>query len=443
MHIAYLINQYPQTSQSFIRREIAALEAQGFTVDRYTIRTWDQQVVDPGDVAEKAKARVILGVGALGLLWALVRIALTRPLRFLKTLRLAFKLGKRGERGRLYHLIYLAEACVLLPWLTKSGAAHVHAHFGTNSTTVALLARSLGGPPYSFTCHGPEEFDRPAALKLGDKIAHAAFAVAVSEFGRSQLFRWCGHEHWHKIHVVHCGVDASYLDPALAAARTPVPDVPRLACVGRLAEQKGQLLLVQAAGLLAERGVYCELVLVGDGPMRAEIERLIARLNLTDRVTITGWASNQQVRDHLLGARAMVLPSFAEGLPVVVMEALALGRPVLSTFVAGIPELVAPGACGYLVPAGSVDLLADAMAQVLRAGADELREMGREGVRRVWAAHDAATEAAKLADLFRRLSRSERPGVQASSTPTLDAARSIETKADTTIGAEVAVSRTN
>ncbi|HSI37050.1 MAG TPA: glycosyltransferase family 4 protein [Tepidisphaeraceae bacterium] len=443
MHIAYLINQYPQTSQSFIRREIAALEAQGFTVDRYTIRTWDQQVVDPGDIAEKAKARVVLGVGALGLLLALLRTALTRPLRFLKALRLAFKLGKRGERGRLYHLIYLAEACVLLPWLTKSGAAHVHAHFGTNSTTVALLTRSLGGPPYSFTCHGPEEFDRPAALKLGDKIAHAAFAVAVSEFGRSQLFRWCGHEHWHKIHVIRCGVDASYLDPALAAARPPVPDVPRLACVGRLAEQKGQLLLVQAAGLLAKRGVHCDLLLVGDGPMRPEIERLIKASSLQDRVTITGWASNQQVRDHLLGARAMVLPSFAEGLPVVVMEALALGRPVVSTFVAGIPELVAPGACGYLVPAGSVELLADAMAEVLRAGVDELREMGREGVRRVRAAHDVSTEAARLADLFRRLSQLEHPEVQASSPPPPDAAQSLETQAHGTMSAEIAATHTN
>jgi len=249
--IAYLINQYPQTSQSFIRREIAALEDQGIEVDRYTLRTWDQEVVDAGDKAEKAKTQVVLGVGGARLLLSLARTALTSPTRFLRAFGLTRKLGKRGERGKLYHLIYLAEACVLLKWLKTSGAKHVHAHFGTNSTTVAMLVHALGGPGYSFTCHGPEEFDRPLALKLGEKIEAAEFVVAVSEFGRSQLFRWCGHAHWKKIQVIHCGVDSSFLSSS--ETHPELPDVPRFVCVGRLAEQKGQLLLIEAAARLKAR----------------------------------------------------------------------------------------------------------------------------------------------------------------------------------------------
>ena len=404
MKIAYLINQYPQTSQSFIRREIGALEELGIEVDRFTLRAWDQQVVDPGDLAEKAKTRIVLAVGAMGLLLGVLKVLFTRPLKFLGALRMALQLGKKGDRGRFYHLIYLGEACVLLGWFRRAETEHVHSHFGTNSTTVALLVRVLGGPTYSFTCHGPEEFDRPEALKLGVKIAHAEFAIAVSEYGRSQLFRWCGHENWRKIHVVHCGVDASFL-----AGDTPdLADIPRLVCVGRLAEQKGQLLLVEAAARLKKGGENFELVLVGDGPMRLEIEGLIGRYGLERSVRITGWMSNQQVKDQLINSRAMILPSFAEGLPVVVMEALALRRPVVSTYVAGIPELVTPGICGYLVPAGSVDALTEAMACVLREDASKLREMGRLGAERVAERHNARTEATALADLFRQAAGGDR-----------------------------------
>jgi glycosyltransferase involved in cell wall biosynthesis len=397
--IAYLVNQYPQASQSFIRREINGLEALGLQVDRYTLRTWDQELVDPGDKAEKEKARVVLGVGARGLLIAMLATFFTQPGKWTRAFRLAWKMGKRGEKGRLYQLIYLAEACVLLKWLRESGAEHLHAHFGTNSTTVAMLVHELGGPRYSFTCHGPEEFDRPLALKLGEKISRARFVVAVSEYGRSQLFRWCDHTHWHKIHVVHCGVDASFLE----AGASELSDVHRLVCVGRICEQKGQLLLVEAAGILKRENISFELILAGDGPMRKEVESVIARHDLMEHVKITGWITNQQVREQLLSARAMILPSFAEGLPVVIMESLALKRPVISTYVAGIPELVEPANTGYLVPAGSVDHLAVTMKQVLGEEIGHLRQLGREGARRVALGHDAAQEANRLSHLFRSM----------------------------------------
>ena len=412
VHIAYLINQYPQTSQAFIRREINALESLGLTIDRYTVREWDQQVVDEGDKSEKSKTRVVLNSGAFGLLAATLIACFTRPAKFFRALRLAVKMGKGGERGRLYHLIYLAEACVLLRWLAAKPVDHLHAHFGTNSAAVAMLLRELGGPTYSFTCHGPEEFDRPIALKLGEKIARAAFVVAVSEYGRSQLYRWGSHEHWPRIHVVHCGVDASFLD----GAKVELSDTPRLVCVGRLAEQKGQLLLVQAAAILKKEQIPFHLVLVGDGPMRPDVESLIARNGLSDCVVITGWRTNQQVRQELEKCRAMVLPSFAEGLPVVVMEALALQRPVIATHVAGLPELVESGICGYLVPAGSIDRLADALRTVLREDVHRLRAMGRDGAARVRTAHDATTQASRLANLFRAVAEQSRPTLDSPTT---------------------------
>ena len=174
-----------------------------------------------------------------------------------------------------------------------------------------------------------------------------------------------------------------------------------------MAEQKGQLLLVQAAAILRSQGVPFQLVLVGDGPMRNEIETVVKRNNLHEHVVITGWMSNQQVREQILASRAMVLPSFAEGLPVVIMEALALKRPVISTYVAGIPELVEAGNCGYLVPAGSVTELAGTLRQVLSADVPRLRELGTRGRQRVLERHDACNEAQKLSSLIMSIAQEQ------------------------------------
>src|ERR687885_346731 len=398
MTIAYLVNQYPKVSHSFIRREIAGVEACGIEVKRFALRSCSAELVDEVDKLEQELTQVVLEkIGKVGLLFALLRVAITRPAPFLSALWLMLQVGWHSERGILRHFAYLAEACVLLRWFSQEKIAHVHAHFGTNSTTVAMLCRALGGPPYSFTVHGPEEFDKAEAIALTEKIKRAAFVVAISSFGKSQLYRWCEHEQWSKIQVIHCGVD----DMFLTQAPIPVPDQPRLVCVGRLCEQKGHLLLLEAAGQLVAEGLSFMLVLVGDGPLRTEIETMITRLGLQDHVEITGWASNSEVHQHILASRAMVLPSFAEGLPVVVMEALALSRPVISTYVAGIPELVEPEICGWLVPPGSVEALTNAMRTALQLPVEKLEQMGRVGAFRVAQQHDAAIEASILAALFR------------------------------------------
>lgn len=397
MRIAYFINQYPKVSHSFIRREILALERQGIEVQRIALRGWDDELQDSDDIAERSKTRYVLENGVKGLLKPLLEVLRAQPRRFFSALWLALRMGRRADRSWPYHLIYLAEACRVVQWLQAFGAEHVHAHFGTNSTEVVMLANALGGPPYSFTVHGPEEFDKPQFLHIDEKVRRAAFVAAVSSYGRSQLYRWVAHAHWNKVKVVHCGLEAAFH----AGPPVPVPAVPRLVCVGRLCEQKGQLLLLEAAQKLAAQGTAFELVLAGDGEMRAEIETLIARHGLQGQVRITGWISSGQVREELLAARALVLPSFAEGLPVVIMEAMALRRPVLTTYVAGIPELVRPGENGWLFPAGAVQELAAAMADCLGQPDEVLQRMGDAAHQRVLERHDIDTEVAKLASYFR------------------------------------------
>ncbi|HSH54730.1 MAG TPA: glycosyltransferase [Methylotenera sp.] len=394
--IAYFINQYPKVSHSFIRREILALEKQGYEVVRIALRGWDADIVDAEDARERQQTKYVLQAGLFGLFIAVLKALFTAPLKFFSALKFALKMGIRADRSWPYHLIYLAEAAQVLAWLKDEDVQHIHAHFGTNSTEVVMLARLLGGPSYSFTVHGPEEFDKTTFLYLKEKIHHAAFVVGISSYTRSQLYRWADYSDWHKIHVVHCGLESSFHD----VHPQPITQSPRLVCVGRICEQKGQLLLVNAFNLLAKKCIPFELVLAGDGEMREEIEGLISKYGLKKHITITGWISSEQVREQILAARALVLPSFAEGLPVVIMEALALRRPVLTTYVAGIPELVRDGKSGWLFPAGDVDELARVLEEFLTTPIYQLEAMGNAGYQRVLERHSIDTEAAKLSQLF-------------------------------------------
>jgi glycosyltransferase involved in cell wall biosynthesis len=397
MRLAYFVNQYPAVSHTFIRRELEALEAMGLQVERFALYAQEGHLVDPKDRQELERVHFLLRRNALVFLRDTLLTFLRSPPRFLRTLGLALRQGYGSKSGWLRHLAYLLEACTLQRWLRQLEVSHVHAHFGTNGAQVAMMSRLLGGPAYSFTVHGPEEFDDAPIIALKDKIRHASFVVAISSFGRSQLYRLCQHSHWPRIHVVRCGIPQDYgvmANDADAAGR-------RLVCVGRLCEQKGQLLLIEAAHRLLRRGIDFEVVLVGDGPMRAELESLIDRYGLSQRVQITGWCSGDEVRQQLLSARALVLPSFAEGLPVVLMEAMAMRRPVITTFIAGIPELV-DSDCGWLIPAGSVDHLTEVLMEALRTPGERIREMGRRGAEKVRQHHDVNQEASRLAELFRQ-----------------------------------------
>lgn len=397
MRVAYLVNQYPLISHVFIRREILALERKGIEVVRIALRGWVGALVDAEDELERKRTRYVLRDGALALLWALFRVLLTRPRSAMHALALVWRTGRRAERPLSLHLIYLAEACRIMLWLRSTDVEHLHVHFGTNPAQVAMIIHALGGPPWSFTVHGPIEFDNVQPYRLAEKVRDSKFVVAVSSYGQSQLCRLVEHRYWPKIRVVRCGLEATFgAEPV-----NPPPSSRRLVCVGRLTEQKGQLLLVEAARQLASRGTDFKLVLVGDGEMRAEIEGLVARYKLENHISITGHVTSERLSEEMLAARALVLPSFAEGLPMVIMEAMALRRPVISTFVAGIPELVLPGENGWLVPAGDVTALAEAMRTCLDAPIGELARMGDAARERVLKRHDVDVQASQLADLFR------------------------------------------
>jgi glycosyltransferase involved in cell wall biosynthesis len=393
MQIAYLMNTYPVTSATFIRREIAALEARGVNVRRFAVRAWTDKLVDPADQIEAQRVTYLL-TGAVGLTLGALREAVVNPRGMVRAVVAAWTMARAAGAGALVrHVAYLLEA-VRLKRETRD-CAHLHAHFSTNTAAVALLCARLGGPGFSFTAHGPDEFFDMQASSLRLKLAECRFAVAITEFARVQLALAGGMQVWPKLHVVRCGVDLDRLQ----AQPAPALDAP-FVCVGRLCDAKAQDLIVQAmAGLCADYP-QARVVLIGDGDTRPRVQAAIAAHGLTDRIELRGWADNAAVAQALSEARALLLPSFAEGLPIVIMEAFALGRPVISTYIAGIPELV-DAECGWLVPAGDVPALMRVMAECLDTAPEDLARMGRAGRARVEAAHDVAKSAARLEQLFR------------------------------------------
>ena len=398
LRVAYLTTAYPKVSHTFIRREILALEELGHFVLRLSIRRGD--AVHAVDRAEASRTVVCLDLPKVRIILATLMTALGRPLAMLRGLVMAMRMSRASDRGLFRHLAYLCEAAVLLRICEAQDVGHVHVHFGTNAAAVARLMRCLsrGQLSYSVTIHGPDEFDAPLGFALREKVADAAFVAVVSDFCLAQVMRWSDPEHWHKIHVVRCTVDRSFTS---LTSMGPIPaDSRTLLCVGRLTAQKGHLLLLEALASLRDNGVDADLILAGDGELRRAIEQTMRALGLEARVRITGWIDEPQLRRLLARARVVVLPSFAEGLPVVIVEALAMQRPVIATWVAGVPELVRPGENGWLVPAGSVSELAAAMTSALETPASRLDSMGRFGARLVRERHDQVTEVRKLESLL-------------------------------------------
>lgn len=411
MKVLYLINQYPKISHTFIRREIEALEKQGVEVVRVTSTNNPDELVDQDDINELPKTRLLVKGQAVALVKALLTTALKHPIYFSKALKQTLSMARKANFRIIHHAAYLAEACLLLKMCQEENIEHIHAHFGTNPAAIAMLTRLLGGPSYSFTVHGPEDFDHPAELSMSDKIHHAAFVVAITSFCKSQLFRWCEFPHWKKIEIVHCGVDEKMLEhphPQLHLCDSSQHDNTfKFINIGRLSEQKGQMLLLEAMNIVHKKGIKAELHVIGDGPFRPQLEAYIKQQGLGDVVKLVGAKSGTEVRDALDQADVMVLPSFAEGLPVVIMEALARKKPVLSTLIAGIPELI-NHQCGWLVPAGDENSLASKMILSTTIDLDALKQMGEMGYIAVSQRHNIDTEAAKLKGYFELYAECER-----------------------------------
>lgn len=399
MRITYFINQYPHVSHTFIRREILELEKQGFEIQRIALRGWDSSIVDETDKNERERTNYILYGGLKSLLPSFTKFIFRKPKNMWTAIKMVFRMTRMSERNILYHFIYLMEACRLANETLENGSEHVHAHFGTNSTEVVLLANLLTNIPYSFTVHGPEEFDKPLSLHLREKIRHSKFVCAISSFGRSQLFRWADYNDWNKVKIVRCGLDNSFLQgqPVVSESK----NVKQLLCIGRLCEQKGQLLLLQSLKEVLDCGHQVKLILAGDGDMRPEIERFVSKHGLQNNVEITGWISSIQVKQYLVQSDAMILPSFAEGLPVAIMEAMSVGRPVITTYIAGIPELITNKENGFLFAAGDITAIKNAIINFLRMSDKEHHEMVSLAYKSVDENHNIVSEAKKLGSLIR------------------------------------------
>lgn len=393
---AWLAGEYPKVSHTFIGREIAALRAQGADILTCTIRRTAADQVMADQREEEARTFAVIETARrhpFRVIRSHLSLLARDPGRYLRAMGLAFRTGSPGIRARLWQVFYFVEAGLLAEHLRAEGITHLHNHFSKASCSVAMLTSELSGIPFSFTMHGPDIFFEADRWHLDEKIARAAFVACISDFCRSQAMLFSDARHWDRLHVVHCGIEPAHYAPL--ADRTPGA---HLVFVGRLAAVKGVPVLLEALAEVADLpGI--RLTLIGDGPERAALEAQVARLGLQGIVTFAGYLDSAGVAGVLKTADALVLPSFAEGLPVVLMEAMAAGLAVVTTQIAGIPELVQDGVTGRLVPPGNRAALVLALREVL-TDPGQAAAMGRAAMARVAAEHDSATEAARLRTLL-------------------------------------------
>jgi glycosyltransferase involved in cell wall biosynthesis len=407
--IGYIASHYPAVSHSFVLREVSALRRLGVALRTISIwRTKPEELLSDADRQAAATTFAALPIAPLRLLGAHARNLARGPWRYVSTLLRALRLSAPGARAHLWQLFYFAEAIVVFEHCLHSGIRHLHAQFADSATDVALLVSHRGGSGWSWSLavHGPVEFYNVEGYRLPAKLTDATFVQAISHFGRSQLLTLLEEDRWDKVHVVHCGVD-----PEVYLPQGPPPHADgelRILCVGRLVNLKGQSLLVRAASRLRERGVDVRVVLIGDGPKRRELERLARELGVDDRVELLGSVGQAEIRNYYEAADLFCLPSFAEGVPVVLMEAMALERPVVTSMIMGIPELVEDGVSGLVVPPGDLDRLVAALERL--AGDPQLRaRMGRAGRAKVLAEFDVRASALRLRELFAEVLPSAAP----------------------------------
>ena len=405
--VAYLVSEYPKLSHEFVAREVGALRARGARVHTFSVRVVPE---DDGRTAAAAAERretpALLGSKA-AVARAVAAAAVRRPRAVLAGLRLAVRSGPATPKARLWQLFYLAEALLLVQRLLPLGVRHVHVHFANNGADIARLAVRIGSGSdgrrwtWSLAMHGPTEFGDVEGFDLAAKVRSAAFVSCISDYCRSQLMALVEPEQWHKLQLVRMTVDPDRYPP-MTARRAGRTGPLRVLFVGRLVPEKGPQILVEAvAGL--PRG-SAELRIVGSGPLAGALAEQVRALGLADVVRLTGPLGQDELPAQYGWADVFCLPSFAEGLPVVLMEAMATGLPVVSTRITGIPELVEDGVTGLLVTPGRPDLVTAALHR-LGTQPDLRRELGDRAVRRVHTDHLPAANAAALARLLATTTR--------------------------------------
>jgi colanic acid/amylovoran biosynthesis glycosyltransferase len=391
MRVAYLTGEYPRATDTFIQREVAALRENGVEVSTFSIRrTGDEHIVGEEQRAERDRTFYILPPKPIALLKAHLSLFASNPKRYLDALKLTWATRQPGIKGTLYQFFYFLEAGILADQIKQRQIQHLHNHFGDSSCSVAMLAAAVGGFTFSFTLHGPYIFFAPYTWRLDEKLKRALFVSCISYYCRSQAMIHVPAEKWEKMHIIHCGVD-----PALFQRVQHDRPGRRLLYTGRLAVVKGLPIVLQALSRLKPLHPDVLLTVVGDGSDRTSLEQMTRDLGLAENVDFVGYKSQAEVRQYMQNTDVFVLPSFAEGVPVSLMEAMAAGVPVVTTQIAGISELVENGVSGYLVPAGDPVSLADKVG-VLLADQALRSQFGAAGRAKVEQEFDINQEAAWL-----------------------------------------------
>jgi colanic acid/amylovoran biosynthesis glycosyltransferase len=391
MRVAYLTGEYPRATDTFIQREIAALRAKGVEVSTFSIRrTGDEHIVGEEQRAERDRTFYILPPQPIALFKAHIFLLSGNPKRYLEALKLTWATRQHGLKGTLYQFFYFLEAGLLANQIQQRQIQHLHNHFGDSSCSVAMLAAALGGFTFSFTLHGPYIFFAPYTWRLDEKLKRSLFVSCISHYCRSQAMIHAPAAKWPQMHIVHCGVD-----PALFERVQHDRPGRQLLYTGRLAVVKGLPILLQALAQLKRSYPDVLLTVVGDGSDRPSLEQMTRDLGLAENVDFVGYKSQTEVRQYMQKTDVFVLPSFAEGVPVSLMEAMAAGVPVVTTQIAGISELVENGVSGYLVPAGDPVSLAEKVGLLLQD--ENLRSrFGTAGRAKVEQEFDINQEAAWL-----------------------------------------------
>ena len=404
--LAYLVSQYPAVSHTFILREVRHLRARGFEIRVASINDPDRSAERlTAEEAEEAAATYYVkrhGVG--GAAGAALATLARHPAGFVRGLLFALGLGGTDVRRLLYGLSYFAEALMIGRWMQGHGLTHLHVHFATPASTVGLIASRAFPITFSMTVHGPDEFYDAPGYRLREKIAGASFVCCIGTYARSQLMKLSPVADWDKFEVSPLGVDPATFTPRPFRER---PEPFEIICVGRLVPAKGQHILVAAVDRLARAGRAVRLRVVGDGPDRAALEHDVAARGLAGHVVFEGAVNQDRIRALYAQADAFALASFAEGIPVVLMEAMAMEIPCVTTCITGIPELVRDGIDGLLVAPSDDEALAAALGRLMDDAALR-RRLGEAGRRRVEEKYDLSRNTDRLAEIFRRrLARGE------------------------------------
>ena len=397
--IAYLVSRYPAVSHTFILREVEALRRQGFVIETASINRPDQapQQMPAREREEAARTYYVKAHGLAGALAAHATALWQRPRAWLAGLVYALRLGGTDLRRIALGVGYFTEALMVGRWMRAHGLPHLHVHFATAAANVGLCVKKVFGSSLSLMIHGPDEFDDVRSQSLAEKIARADFLFCIGSFARSQAMRLSDPAHWRKIDVARLGVDTAQFAPRAAASAGCF----HILCVGRLVAAKGQYVLVEAARRLAAERRDFRVTIVGAGPEEQGLRAAIGEAGLARHVTMAGALNQDEVRRLYGEADAFVLPSFAEGIPVVLMEAMASGVPCVTTRITGIPELIRSDDEGLLVAPSDAEALAAAIARLIDDPGLRAR-IAAAARRRVDADFHLERNAARLGSLFAR-----------------------------------------